>query len=367
MNFGNLLKNAGLETAATLGAGIFVLPYVFYRAGWPTGIFYIFVLGFFIVTSHVLYFRVFRSVGKKESLFGFVRLRFGRAGFWIGLICVVGGLLLTLTAYLVLGGEFLSIIFPSIGREFSPFVFWGIAAFFLLAKRREFVKIELFGVAAIALIVGCIVFLSFTAEGAVKQVEGSADLFFPFGPIFFALAGWTAVEPIYESLKSKNFRVGEVPVFALGTALVVIIYLAFVAGATKITGSITPNIVLGLNRESVWPAVFSALGIISLLVSYEMISFEVSRALRYDLRAGKNIGTILAAILPPILVVSGLRNFLSILGFAGGVFLSLQYVFIILVSEKVLKLSGVKKFLLYLVSLVFVLAAVYEVYYFIIG
>lgn len=366
MRLGDLLKNAGLETAATLGAGIFALPYVFYRAGWPTGIFYILALGFLVVTAHVLYFRVFKSAGRKESLLGFVRSRFGRVGFWIGLFGIVGGLLLTLTAYLVLGGEFLSLILPAVSPEFSPFVFWGAAVLLLLVKRREFVKIELFGVAAVALIVGGIVVLSFAAHGAAKPAAGAADLFFPFGPIFFALGGWTAVEPIYESLKNKNFRVSEIPVFVLGTTFVIVVYLVFVAGASRIAGSITPNIALGLGGAGAWTAIFAVLGLVSLLVSYEPISLEVSRALRYDLRLGKNSGTILTALLPPLLVILGFRNFLSILGFAGGVFLSLQYVLIILVSEKALRFAGLKRFLLYLVSLVFILGAVYEVYYFIV-
>ena len=70
---------------------------------------------------------------------------------------------------------------------------------------------------------------------------------------------------------------------------------------------------------------------------------------------------------PLLLVFAGLSNFLRVISLAGGVFLSLQYVLIALVGQRVLQFRGAKKTFLNFIVLVFLFAVVYEVYFFIIA
>ena len=69
---------------------------------------------------------------------------------------------------------------------------------------------------------------------------------------------------------------------------------------------------------------------------------------------------------PLILIWLGFNNFLETVGLVGGVFLAFQYLLIVLVSRKVLALKGFKRIVSDLVILIFALAIVYEIYYFVI-
>jgi hypothetical protein len=66
-------------------------------------------------------------------------------------------------------------------------------------------------------------------------------------------------------------------------------------------------------------------------------------------------------LLPLAVVFSGFNQFAVVLGLAGGCFIALQYLLILLVGRRALALSTVQKLFLDLISVVFVLAAVYEV------
>ena len=57
---------AGLVAAATIGAGMFSLPYVFHEAGWLLGIFYTAVLSAAVIIAHLLYLRVLEETKEKS-------------------------------------------------------------------------------------------------------------------------------------------------------------------------------------------------------------------------------------------------------------------------------------------------------------
>src|SRR5258708_2304029 len=98
---------AGIVAAATVGDGVFALPFVFYNAGWELSLFYLALLAFFVSTAHVVYLKALEAEGEKNRLLGLARKYFGQTGFWIGFLAIVVGLLLTLVAYLILGMQFI--------------------------------------------------------------------------------------------------------------------------------------------------------------------------------------------------------------------------------------------------------------------
>jgi amino acid permease len=363
-------KEAGLVAATTLGAGIFALPFVFLKAGWLAGLFYLVILAVIIVSVHILYFRVLEKVNEKNRLLGLARAYLGKLGFAVGLFAILGGLILTLVVYLILGGKFVQLLFPSFSSNLAILIFWVVSAMPLLLKERRSLNLEILGIILTAAI---IIFIFFTSDpgGALSQINAFnwRNALLPFGAILFALAGWTSVEPVFDverRLKSELTPAAQ-PYFALaaGTAIAAVLYVVFVTGIFGSSGAITSDTVSGLLG---WPkyklVLLAILGLFAVWTPHLPIGLEIKHSLENDLHLGRAFSLGLVIFLPIILIFLGLNSFARVVGLVGGVFLSTQYLLMILVGKKVLELGRIKSILLYFVSLIFVAAAVYEVYYF---
>jgi hypothetical protein len=108
------------------------------------------------------------------------------------------------------------------------------------------------------------------------------------------------------------------------------------------------------------------LGLIAVGTVYLPISREIRNSLEKDLHWNKFLARGIVLFLPLAFVALGFNNFLAIVGLVGGVFVGLQYLLIISVGRRALVLGRVRKFFLDLVAAVFVIAAVYQVWTFVV-
>ncbi len=353
----------GLVAATTIGAGIFVLPYVFLRGGWLVGLLYFLVLGFLVVFAHHLFLEVFLKVGDKKGLLGLIKENFGEGLFYFATIVFKGGLFLTLVIYLLLGSSFMTMIFPEVNAGAALAWFWVIASFPIVLSLRRFVGLEVGAALLMALIV-FFVFLKGLPINIERVGPAIGDWFFPFGPVLFALAGWTAVYPLYEISKKRNNLIYSL---LIGTGASVVIYLLFVLGVTSAAPSVTADAISGLTDWPSWQIdLLAILGLFAIWTSYGPIGLEIRNSFEKDLRIPRAVSFLTVLFTPLILIWLGFNSFLEIVGLVGGVFLALQYLLIVLVSRKVLALKGYKRVVSDLVILVFALAVVYEIYYFVI-
>ncbi|MBI4094748.1 MAG: hypothetical protein HY435_00960 [Candidatus Liptonbacteria bacterium] len=360
----SFLRSAGLMAATTLGAGMFALPFVTREAGWGLSLAYLAALSIAVLFAHDLFAKTLEKLTSRHQLLGLTKRYLGAAAFRAAFFVILGGLVLALVIYLILAGPFIEAIFPGMGRA-GTVLFWFASSLPIFLELRRLVGAELLGGALMILII-FIIFLSGRASGGLEGISFvRLDQFFlPFGPIIFSLAGWTAIEPILESQKRAGTaaRVGA----ALGTALVSVLYILFVVGIFNSSADIVPDTLSGLSAWPYWKTSLLAwLGLFALLTSYVPIGLEVRNSLVRDLDWPKASAAALVLFLPPLLYFLGLQNFLAVLGLAGGVFLSLQYVFIVLVSKKALALTPWERLLSAALIGLFFAAAAYEVFYFI--
>ena len=360
---------AGIVAAATVGDGVFALPYVFANAGWLLSLFYLALVIVLVVSAHVIYLKTLEAEQEKERLLGLAEKRFGATGFWIGFIAIVVGLLLTLVAYLVLGAQFIHLILPSLPTHYGFVLFWLCISALALASDKEVRFFELAGIACTSLII-IIIFISAwpTIFFANAPVVRAAQFFLPFGAVLFSLAGWTSIEPAYEIRKRERGRFPWVAI-ATGTLFAASLYIMFTAGVlgSSPLGAVTPDTASGLAAWPLWKKdLLAALGLFAVATVYLPIAREIKNSLERDLGWPRGTSRPLIVFFPAILIVLGLNNFLTIVGLVGGVFLSVQYLLIILVGRRSLRLGLVKTIWLDVVALVFAVAAVYSVYSFIV-
>ena len=364
------LKVAAIVTAATVGDGVFALPFVFYKAGWLLGLCYLAILGAMVVLAHTVYYETLQKTGEKERLLGLARKYLGEGGFWTGFVAIVFGLLLTLVAYLILGTQFIRLGFPSAPPQEPLFFFWAFVAVTMLLNDKHVIELELTGIIFTSLVI-ILIFVTawpnvvFNGVSAVNPV----NFFVPFGAILFSLAGWTAIEPAYESEKSRGNRSAKRMWIALaaGTSFAALLYVMFAAGILGTAGTITPDTISGLANWPIWKRdVTAVLGLLAVWTVSMPISREIRNSLERDLGWSKFASRATIVFAPLVLVLLGLTNFLVVVGLVGGLFLSTQYLLIVSVGRRALTLSATRKFFLDLVAVIFIVAAIYSVWIFVV-
>jgi amino acid permease len=344
--------------ATTIGAGIFSLPYIFYNAGWLINLIYFLFLGFFLVFIHYLYSLTLLKTQGRGGLLELIKENLNLKLYPFAFILIILGLILTLLIYLILGGKFLNIIFPSLNFNLTVLIFWLISSVSLIFG-KFFNRFETLG----AFFIIFIILFVFFSNGNLNNLNIPAinlnQVFLPFGPLLFALAGWTAIFPM---LKQNNFQKIHFKKFILGTAIIIVLYLLFILGIINASPIITEDALSGLN----WPyfklVILALLGLFAIWTSYLPIGLEIKNSLSLFFSSLTN--NIIIIFSPIILFYFGLQSFLKTINLAGGVFLALQYLFILILENKVLNLNLINKLFIKILKIIFLLACFYEIYFY---
>ena len=139
LTFGNKEKVRGLLALAILigtivGAGIFAIPYTIAKSGIISGFFYFLILGISVLLLHLCFGEIILRTKEKYRLPGYSQKYLGKLGKTLITISTILGTTGVLLAYLILGGEFLRIVFtPFINfSSFNfSFIFWFILIYFI--------------------------------------------------------------------------------------------------------------------------------------------------------------------------------------------------------------------------------------------
>lgn len=369
------LLASGILVSTTIGAGIFALPAVAARAGWGVGLAYLLVLSVAVAFVHTLIYRVFEKEGEDIRLLSHVREALGRVGTFSSDTVTIGGLVLALLIYLILSRSFLGVLLgEGVWVSGALVVFWSSATLLAFLRSAWFSRVEFVGALALGAVVVFILIrgwaglpdspsLSWRAGDVPFAGRGDiGDAFLPFGPILFSLAGWTAIAPMYSHLSSAR-KSGRSAIL-LGTALIATLYVFFVVGVFGIYDGtpIPPDTLSGLAQIAPGLATLLAgFGIVAIWTSYVPIARTLVRFFHKDLSASSGLSKAIVALVPPLLLLLGFDDLLDIIGVAGGIFLALQYFFLVLVSVRTLGLAGWSRRAAFASGALFLLAAAYEV------
>ncbi len=368
MSYKIFLSQVAVMVATTVGAGMFALPHVFSVSGWAPGIFYLIAFAIILSFIHAVYFLVLKKVGERKRLAALVREALGPVQGVVAFLAVVVGQLLTLLVYLILGETFLKLLVPALEGIGGVLLFWVIASAPLFFGLRRFAWGEALGALAMSALILGLFAASDVGQGFARvPVADTARLLFPFGIILFSLAGWTAVEPVYElnsRVKGREVRYSLIAL-AAGTAISAALYALFVLGVLGSPVPITPDTVSGFSAP-LWLGLLGVLGLFAIWTSYVPVGREAAHAL---MDRGWKQGTALGfvAFVPLLLFAAGLSDFVRMAGFVGGVFLALVYLCIVAVGKKLLKPKGTTRVLFVLLYIILAAAVAYELYYFIVG
>ncbi len=354
----------------TLGAGIFALPFVVNRAGWFISLVWAVGTVALIAFCQNLYARSLQGKNEHKRLLGLLQEHYGLSVARLGFIAIIIGLLLTLVIYLVLIPKFALLLFPSASQTLVSVLFWLAASIPLLFRLRRLVGVE---IAATVLMVATILLLVGSAGPltaiAQKTMAVGSDPLLPFAPFLFALAGWTAVEPIVDLTRRRN-HADTLAHTAITTTTILsaALYSLFVIAILSSPYTVTPDAISGLGDWEFWKKVVLVIvGICAIATSYLPIGLEIENGLQKDLKKPRSISELIVIFFPLFLVFSGLTDFISIIELVGAVFVGVQYMCIILVAKKTVALRPFERVVADCALALFAGLALYQLVVFALG
>ena len=352
-----------------IGAGILGLPYVFSRAGFWVGVFWLVILGIIMLFVNLYLGEVVLRTQGVHQLTGYAKKYLGKLGKNLMFFAMVFGIYSALIAYLIGEGESFSYIFTGTLNYSIWFgiAFWLAMTFLLREGLRGLRRVEFIGVLVI-LIVVVIIGIYFAPDIKISNLtEANYSLFFlPLGVVLFALLGFSSIPEARRLItrQEKNFK----KIIILGSLIPVIIYFLFPFIFVGVLG----NGVAQVSTISLGKLV-TFFGIFTMLTSYFVLSFALRDMFIFDFHYNKKKTFILTSIFPLILYLGvsyfSLLDFVKVLGIGGVISGGLTGILILLMNKKA-KIYGNRKpefwiplnwLIIIILNLVFILGVVVEV------
>jgi len=366
--FKNFIYPIATLSGTIIGVGLFSLPYITSRVGIWVMLGYFLVLGSLVVVSHLLYGELALKTPDFKRLPGFAKFHLGDSGEKVAIVSTILGAFGAILAYLIVGGEFLTnLLSPTFGGNnliytllyFSlgtGLIFFGIKAI----SKIEFWGLILFFIVLIVIFWRGLPFLKI--ENLLIRGGNIKELFLPFGPILFSLWGADLIPEIEEMLGERKKLIRKIiPVAILIPALVYLFFIYLILG---ITGPQTTESALTGLRNFLGDGMVSLgllFGVLATFTSFITLGLTLKKVFWYDLKIEKNLAWVIACFPPLILFLIGVKNFIPVISFAGGVMLGIDGILILLMYRKI----NPKNLLVFPLILVFFAGIIYEIIYFI--
>lgn len=359
---------------AVIGAGILGLPYVFSKAGFLAGLFWIVFLGLILIFVGLSLGEVSLRTKQTHQLPGYAGKYLGKTGKKIMFFATVFGIYSALLAYLIGEGQSFSQLLAG-NLKYS--LYFGIAFWFamtLLLRKglRGLKKVETWGVLAIILIVlGILIWLFPNVQfGNLNQINFS-EFFVPFGVVLFALLGFTAIPEMKREIAGQEKDLKKAII--LGSSIPIVIYILFSLVFVGVLGNNIAEIAT-LSFSGLSGKILMLLGIFTMLTSYFVLSFALKDMFRFDLRSSKKSSFFWVSLFPILLYLFvsffSIAGFIKVLGIGGVVSGGLTGILILMMNHKA-KSKGNRKpefsvpinwIIIIALSLVFVFGVVVEVF-----
>ena len=356
----------------TIGAGIFSLPYAFFKSSFTIGFLeFIFLVGIVLLIQLIFGEIVLKVKGKKRFI-SYVEDYLGRK--WklpITISVIFGGIGVSLI-YIILAGYFLSFII-SYNTFISSLIFSSIWSLLILSKPKMFGKIEFifsFSVILIVIIISSfnIGYVNFSNFGGFNV----SNILLPYGVILFAVSGYYVIPEMEDILGAEKKKMKKAIIY--GTLIPAAVYIFFVLIVLGVSGALTSqDAIAGLSsalNSNFILLIGSILGLLAVTEASLSQGVYIKETFSYDLKVNKWLSWLLTVLAPLALFLLGARNLVAVISMVGALFFAFHAVIILLIHKK-LKSQKIESsyeiklpnFSYYLIGSFVILGALFEVWY----
>lgn len=364
------LKALAVFAGTIIGVGIFGLPYVASKAGFPLVAGYFIGMTVLVIAVHLMFAKVSYGTPTLHRLPGYIGEYLGSGWKKLIFFTFIVGLMGALLAYLLVGGEFLRGYFSTFfGGSYTTYVilFWGLGAFLIFMGVGSIARAEM-ALQSIFLVLLVLFFFR-----ALPHIDSSNFSFvnfkyaaFPYGVILFSLWGSALIPEIKEMVGSWRLLRN---VIVAGVTLSTFLYIMFIVTIFGVSGEATTKEAISGFAGALGDGIIRLgfiFGFITTFTSFITLGLTAKKVLWYDFNINKHVAGLVATGLPLTLFFLGLREFLDIIGLVGAYMIGIEGMMIIFLYKKFVEKMQKKRInpLFYALVLLFVAGVGLETYYF---
>ncbi len=327
---------------STVGVGIYGIPFAFQKAGFGVGFLFLIGIGGLIILSNLLYGEIILRTHERHQLVGYTNKYLGVWARKINLFTFMVGAYGALIGIIIISGGFMANI-ASFFIRLSPTswstIFVLVASIFIFRGLRTISKVDFFMMLFIAAIVFLIGLFGIKHVDLGNYALAIKDFWFlPFGVIMFSMSSMQGVPLVREVLVGNEDKLRKA--LMVGAVIPAVLYLLFSLVVVGISGEATsPDAISGLAGFLGPRIVFigSLLGLLTSLTIFLNLGTALKESLQEDFHFGHRWAWFLTIIPPYVLFLSGIRNFIDIIGLVGGLAVSIEMVILIFLYVKARK------------------------------
>ena len=365
-NLKTLVLSVSTLSGTIIGVGIFALPYITLQVGFWIMFGYFLFSATVIILIHLFFGELALKTPDLKRFPGFAKIYLGNWGEKVAGIASILGIFGAILAYFIVGGEFLtemlSPIFGGSNLLYTLFYFI-IGAGLIYFGINAIAQVEFWGLVLFFLALILMFFKGFS-QIQIQNLFPKPDFskfFLPYGPLIFSLWG-TSLIPEVEEMLGKNKKLIKKVIF-ISILIPVLVYLLFIFLVLGITGFQTTESALTGLRSFLGGGIVSLAifcGVVTTFTSFIALGLTLRNVFLYDLKMNKNLAWAITCFVPLILFLSGIKSFISVISFLGGVMLGLEGILILIMYQKI---RPERKFLSFVLFLILLGGFIFELIY----
>lgn len=340
----NLIYATATLVGATIGVGIFGLPYTARQSGIETMIAFFIFLAPILFLIHLIYGEITCSTLETHRLPGYAAIYLGHKFKALAFAVLTISNYCSMLAYLIIGGSFLfGLLNPIFGGSEIIYllIFFAVGSTIIYRGTKSIKEAEtLMTVGLLTLIAGLIIISLPQIKTIRLLTPNPANLFLPYGIILFSLWGLSAVPAIKEMFPEQNPIKNIRRAISINMVICVIAYLSFIAAIVGVSGAMTSQDALTGLALFFSPKIMLygyLFGFLATFTSYLTIGHELNHVFLNDYNFKKIPAAIAACGMPLLLIFLGFKDFLKIISLTGAISLGVISIIILLIYLKLIK------------------------------
>lgn len=322
-------------TGLTIGAGILGLPYATARIGLFPGVLSIIFIGLLMLALNLMVGEMAIDAKTDMQLPGFAGKYIGGYAKTVLSVVVMFGYFGTLLAYLV--GESISLTALFGGHELIwGVIFWSLASGIIWSGLHNVKRVDkVFSAIVIGLVILVIaaLFPHMKIENLLAAPIGVFTL--PFGVIIFALHATPAIAEAHALMPKAKEKFRKALI--IGTLIPIGLYVLFTIAVIGVLGSKVPQLAtVGIGDYFGAGAIIisNLFAVLAMTTCYIGLGTALKETFVWDHKIPDHLATFLVVVLPLMLFLAGIRNFVGILDVVGGVFISIEILIMVVIFLK---------------------------------
>ncbi|MFA6536933.1 MAG: aromatic amino acid transport family protein [Patescibacteria group bacterium] len=333
------MKNKKLffwEAVATLigtivGAGILGLPYAVAQVGFVWGGFLIIILGFVAMTLNLLFAEIILRTRSRHQLSGYVGQYLGKYAYLIMAIANILGSYVAMSTYIIGEGKVLQALLGG-SEKFYSLLYFAVVAFILFIGLKLIKVFELFLVFAFLIVIAVVIGLS-SPHLILENLPyfEPSQMILPFGVILFAFSGVSSVVHVREILRGREEKIK--PAIITASVIPILLYFFFTLVVVGLLGRGTTEVAtIGLGEKlGSFMILFGNLFAFFVMgTSFLAVGLSVKELFRLDFKISANWAWLLTVGVPLLIFLSGVKNFVWLMGLSGGLSVTLTGIMVVL-------------------------------------